>query len=209
MTSSSRSLTPAAVFLAASALTVAVFTGCTAKNDPGDLSKIAVGPPPGGYPKSSAPAVPGAPGATAGAGDLCKAFPPDEVLAMLDIPGTAVSDPALQRMALGQQKDNPNADACVYIAPGNLVRFSTLKGMTRAEFDRTQAQAKADAAKKGITYDAAPLTGVGDTALSARAKDGEVMVFAFAGDTKIQAGAKNVTPAKLGELVKAIAARQD
>lgn len=212
MRSPSLSLPPAAVFLAAAVLTGAVFTGCTAKNDPGDLSKIAVGPPPGGYPKSSAPAVPGsAPGSGAdtGADALCEAFPPEKVLTLLGISGTAVSDPALQRMALGQQRNNPNAKACVYITPGNLVRFSTLKGTTRAEFDKTLQQAKADAAKKGITYDAAPLTGVGDTALSARARDGEVMVFAFAGDTKIQAGAKNVTPAKLGELVKAIAAQQD
>lgn len=188
----------AGAVLAASAL----LTGCSG-NDPGDLAKIAVGPPPGGWPSST----PSAPGTAARADDLCAANPPERVLALLGIPGPAISDPALQRIAMGQQRDNPNAEACVYITRGNMVRFSTLKGMTRAEFDTAQQRAQAEAPKKGITYDG-PLPGVADTALSARAKDGEVMVFAHSGDTKIQAGAKNVTPAKLGELVKLLAGQQ-
>jgi hypothetical protein len=178
-------------------------SGCGLSKDPGDLAKIAVGPPPGGFP-SSKPATPAQPGANGQVPALCTLNPPDEVLELLGIPGTGFADPALQKLALGKEQNNPNARVCVYITKGNLVRFSTLKGVTRADFDAAQQKLAADSARTGTTYDG-ELPGVADTARSAHAKDGEIMVFALAGDTKIQAGAHDVTAAKLGELVQRIA----
>jgi hypothetical protein len=148
--------------------------------------------------------------------DLCALNSADTVAATVGFATPSLVSPIMGQLG-DLQRDHPEARQCLYNAAGGSVHIVLRKGVTREQFDASQAQVSAESGQTHEDTQATstyigPLSGVADAAFdvttASHAFGGKgigATVFALDGDIQIEVIASSVDradPAKVADLVR-------